>query len=77
MIDAVQMVLGDRIMSGFMLGKSFHKPRVHAMVAALLDRLATGELVAVIDRRFPLSEGAAAHAHAEGRGRIGRVLMIP
>jgi NADPH2:quinone reductase len=76
-MEAVQLVLGDRKMSGFMLGKSFHKPRVHAMVAGLLRRMAQGELVAVIDRRFPLSEVAAAHAYAQGRGRIGRILMIP
>jgi len=75
--DAVQLVLGDRTMSGFMLGKSFHKPRVHAMVADLLGRMAAGELTAVIDRRFPLSEGAAAHTYAATRGRLGRIILIP
>lgn len=76
-MEAVQLVLGNRTMSGFMLGKAFHTTRVHDMVAGLLERMATGELTAVIDRRFPLSEGAAAHAYAETRGRIGRILMIP
>jgi NADPH2:quinone reductase len=76
MMDAVQLVLGNRTMSGFMLGKAFHTLRVHAMVSGLLERMATGELVAVIDRRFPLSDGAAAHAYAESRGRIGRIIMV-
>jgi len=75
MMDAVQLVLGNRTMSGFMLGKAFHTPRVHAMVSGLLERMATGEIVAVIDRRFSLSEGAGAHAYAESRGRIGRIIM--
>jgi NADPH2:quinone reductase len=76
-MDAVQLVLGNRTMSGFMLGKAFHTPRVHAMVAGLLDRMASGELKAVIDRRFPLSDGAAAHAYAESRGRVGRIILLP
>jgi len=76
MMDAVQLVLGNRTMSGFMLGKAFHTPRVNAMVSGLLERMATGELVPVIDRRFPLSEGAGAHAYAESRGRIGRIIMV-
>lgn len=77
MMDAVQLVLGDRTMSGFMLGKAFHTPRVHTMVANLLNRMAAGELTAVIDRRFSLADGAAAHAYAETRGRIGRIIMVP
>jgi len=31
----------------------------------------------VIDRRFPLAEAAAAHAHIESRSAFGRVVMIP
>jgi len=76
-MDAVQLVLGDRTMSGFMLGKAFHTPRVHTMVADLLERMASGELTAVIDRRFSLADGAAAHAYAESRGRIGRIIIVP
>ena len=67
----------DRTRSGFMLGKAFHTPRVHAMVAGLLDRMASGELAAVIDRRFSLSDGAAAHTYAESRGRVGRITLVP
>jgi hypothetical protein len=40
-------------------------------------RKAAGELAAVIDRSFPLSDGAAAHAYAQTRGRIGRIILIP
>jgi NADPH2:quinone reductase len=40
-------------------------------------RKAAGELAAVIDRSFLLSGGAAAHAYAQTRGRIGRIILTP
>ena len=43
----------------------------------LLERIARGELKVLIDRCFPLDAAAAAHAYAEQRGRIGRVIMTP
>jgi NADPH:quinone reductase len=52
-------------------------PRVHAMVADLIKRVATGELRVVIDRTFPLAEAAAAHAYIESRKAFGRVVMTP
>ena len=47
------------------------------MIARHLDDIASGELKAVIDRTFPLSEAAAAHAYIESRQAFGRVLLIP
>jgi NADPH2:quinone reductase len=52
-------------------------PRVHAMIADLLERVASGELQVVIDRTFPLAEAAAAHAYIESRQAFGRVVMTP
>jgi NADPH2:quinone reductase len=51
--------------------------RAHAMIAECIERVAKGELKAIIDRTFPLSEAAAAHTYIEGRGAFGRVLMLP
>jgi NADPH2:quinone reductase len=34
-------------------------------------------LKVIIDRTFPLSEAAAAHAYLESRQAFGRVLLIP
>ena len=53
------------------------RPSVRRMIDDILQRLADGELTAVIDREYPLSEAQAAHTRAEGRGRIGRVVMTP
>ena len=52
-------------------------PRVHAMIQGLVDRVAAGDLHVEIDREFPLSEAAAAHAYIEGRRAFGRVVMVP
>ncbi len=47
------------------------------MIADLIERVAAGHLRVVIDRTFPLSEAAAAHAYIERRQAFGRVLMTP
>ena len=52
-------------------------PRVHAMIADLFERVASGEVRVEIDRTFPLAEAAAAHAYIESRQAFGRVVMTP
>ena len=43
--------------------------------AHLLPHLAEGRLTPVIDRVFPLAEAAAAHAHLEAGGHVGKVIL--
>jgi NADPH2:quinone reductase len=52
-------------------------PRVHAMIADLFERVATGAVRVEIDRTFALAEAAAAHAYIESRRAFGRVVMTP
>jgi NADPH2:quinone reductase len=52
-------------------------PRVHAMIADLFERVASGELRVEIARTFPLADAAAAHAFIESRQAFGRVVMTP
>jgi NADPH2:quinone reductase len=52
-------------------------PRVHAMIADLIGRVASGDLHVEIDRTFALAEAAAAHAYVESRKAFGRVVMVP
>jgi NADPH2:quinone reductase len=45
--------------------------------AELFDRVRTGRLKVHVAARFPLAEGAAAHAFLESRRSSGKVLLIP
>ena len=52
-------------------------PRVHAMIADLFERVASGGLRVEIARTFSLADAAAAHAYIESRQAFGRVVMTP
>jgi NADPH2:quinone reductase len=39
--------------------------------------VAAGRLRVVVDRTFPLSDAAAAHAYIESRQAVGRVVLVP
>jgi NADPH2:quinone reductase len=51
--------------------------RVVPMMDGLLRDVAKGELKVVVDRTYPLSEAAAAHAYIESRAALGRVVLVP
>jgi NADPH:quinone reductase len=68
----------NQSLSGYFLGAElFQSPRAHAMVASLLDSIAEGSLRVVVDRTYPLSEAAKAHAYIESRQAFGRVVLVP
>ncbi|MEO8604796.1 MAG: zinc-binding alcohol dehydrogenase family protein [bacterium] len=70
---------GNKTVVGIFLGAELvlNHQRVHAMIAGHLADIAAGKLRVVIDREFPLSEAAAAHAYVESRQAFGRVLLVP
>lgn len=45
--------------------------------AELFARVRAGTLKVAIDARYPLADGAAAHAHLESRRALGKILLIP
>lgn len=51
--------------------------RARPMVEGLINDVASGAIRVVIDRTYPLSEAAAAHAYIEGRQAFGRVVLTP
>ncbi|GAB3046339.1 quinone oxidoreductase family protein [Stenotrophomonas tumulicola] len=67
----------NKSLFGVFMGTQFEKSAVYETVIQLLDQAARGDLDVVVDRTFPLAEAAAAHAHAEGSARLGRVVLIP
>jgi len=70
---------GNRSLTGVYLAvEALMQPeRVSAMVVGHLRDVASGSLKVVIDRTYPLSEAAAAHAYIESRQAFGRVVLIP
>jgi NADPH2:quinone reductase len=78
-VEARQLWDQNNTLRGVFLGGAFlaEYPRVHAMIAGLIDRVAAGALRVEIDRTFPLAEAAAAHAYIESRKAFGRVVMRP
>jgi NADPH:quinone reductase len=78
-IEAKALWAKNNALRGVYLGGALlaEYPRVHPMIAGLIERVAVGELRVEIDRSFPLAEAAAAHAYVEGRTAFGRVAMKP
>jgi len=77
-LDISTLRPNNQSLIGYFLGAElFLTPRPHAMIARHLEEIAAGTLKVVIDRRFPLSEAAQAHAYIESRQAFGRVLLIP
>ncbi|HEY2070858.1 MAG TPA: zinc-binding dehydrogenase [Rhizomicrobium sp.] len=76
-VDASALMMGNKSLTGVFLGAEIATDRAHNMIQKLIDEAARGELKVVIDKTFPLSEAAAAHAYIESRKAVGRVLLIP
>jgi NADPH2:quinone reductase len=77
-LDISTLRLNNQSVIGYFLGAELLlSPRLHVMIAGLLEDIAAGKLHVEIDRRFPLSEASEAHAFIENRSAFGRVLLIP
>ena len=76
-VDVSTLMGGNRSLTGVFLGAEIMTDRAHDNIQRLIDEAARGEFEVLIDRTFPLSEAAAAHAYIESRQAVGRVLLIP
>ena len=76
-VDVSSLMAGNRSLTGVFLGAEIATDRAHNMIQRLVEEAARGEFKVVIDRTFPLSQAAAAHAYIESRQAVGRVLLIP
>jgi NADPH2:quinone reductase len=75
--DASMLMMGNQTLTGVFFGAEVTTDRVQAMVARHLEDIAAGELRVVVDRTFPLSDAAGAHAYLESRQAFGRVVLVP
>jgi NADPH2:quinone reductase len=76
-IDVRPLMMGNQSLTGVYLGAEMGTDRAYQMIAGHLADVAKGTLRVVIDRVFPLSEAAAAHAYIESRRAFGRVVLVP
>ena len=78
-IEAKDLWAQNQTLRGVFLGGALltEYPRVHAMIAEMFERVASGEVRVEIARTFPLAEAAAAHAYIESRQAFGRVVLTP
>lgn len=76
-VDVGSMMGGNRTLSGVFLGAEIGTDRVHDNIQQLIEDAAKGELEVIIDKEFPLSDAAGAHAYIESRQAVGRVVLVP
>ena len=76
-VDVQSLMGGNRSLTGVFLGAEIGTDRAYNNIQRLMNDVAKGELKVIVDKTFPLSEAAAAHAYIESRKAVGRVLMIP
>ena len=74
-IDAGHLLSHRQTVIGCFLGPVIGTPEVRAHVTELLQMAHQSEFEVPIDAVFPFSQIAAAHARAEERGRLGRVIV--
>ncbi len=77
--DVRLLSAGNRSLTGVSLAVEMmaQTERVRDMIAGHFRDITAGGLKVVIDRTYPLSEAAAAHAYIESRQAFGRVVLIP
>ena len=76
-LDISGLAMGNHSLTGVFLGAEIATERARAMIARHVEDVAAGRLRVVIDRTYPLSEAAAAHAYLESRQAVGRVVLVP
>jgi len=76
-LDVSTLMGGNRSLSGVFLGAEVATDRVHDNIQQLIEACASGIYEVVIDKVFPLSDAAAAHAYIESRQAVGRVVLVP
>lgn len=76
-LDFWPAVQRNQTVIGVFMGTILSRPAVRQTVDTMLADVAKGSLTVPIDRRFPLSEAAAAHRYAEDNKILGRVVLIP
>jgi NADPH2:quinone reductase len=77
LLDVSPLGMGNQSLTGVFLGAEIFLPRARQMIADLVDDVAADRLRVLVDRSWPLSQAAEAHAYIESRRAVGRVVLTP
>jgi NADPH:quinone reductase-like Zn-dependent oxidoreductase len=74
----LQLMSGNRGVFGVQMHEMYDETdRFRAWMAEVLRGVQAGWVRPHVDKVFRFDEAGAAHAHIEGRGNIGKVLLVP
>lgn len=78
-LDPALLVGRNVSVAGFYLGRlmALAPDVVHAAAKELVGLWTQGAIRPVVGSEFPLAEAAAAHELIEGRGHVGKVVLVP
>lgn len=78
-VDPTRLVGRNMGVQGFYLGRLMaHRPDVvQVAIAELLELWEKGALEPVVGAEYPLDQAADAHRLVEGRGHVGKVVLVP
>lgn len=76
-VDLWPPMQSNQTLLGVFMGPLLERPAVRSSVDDMLLAVAAGRISPIIDRAFPLSEAATAHAFTETAKPLGRVVMKP
>jgi NADPH:quinone reductase-like Zn-dependent oxidoreductase len=76
-LDLWPALQANQSLLGVFMGTQFEKPHVYSTVSRMLEQAAIGHLKVIVDRTFPLSAAAEAHAYAQSGSVLGRVVLVP
>ena len=75
--DVSVLGMSNQSLTGVFLGAEITTERAQQMIAGLVDDVGSGRLEVIVDRTFPLTDAAGAHAFLESRQAVGRVVLVP
>lgn len=74
----LQLMPGNRGVFGVQMHEMYGETdKFRAWMGEVLRGVEAGWVRPHVDRVFPFDQAGAAHAHIEGRGNIGKVLLVP